>query len=288
MAQESTKRVIVKDLAKAFLTTPEEDMPEEKKALSKKSAVKEKKPVVKAADIAASIRKKEAEKLQEIKQEENKKDSAMVILAPIVHRTKMTEGGIVKKIPEYKKANPIKKPEDAMLIIAEKRKASAKKIAVPAEAEKKVVKEEVKEVAAPAAVVTEAPKKEVVKKETPKKETAKKAAAKKEVSKKEAVKKEAPKKEAVKKEPAKKVAPKKETVKKEVSKKEASAKQNIYIEYQSFSYDQTAIEKKAEEIWTKDMKKKLSDMKTMELYIKPEEHKTYYVFNKTITGGFDI
>lgn len=282
MAQESTKRVIVKDLAKAFLTTPEEDKPEEKKALSKKSAVKEKKPVVKAADIAASIRKKEAEKLQEIKQEENKKDSAMVILAPIVHRTKMTEGGIVKKIPEYKKANPIKKPEDAMLIIAEKRKASAKKIAVPAEAEKKVVKEvvkeEAKEVAAPAAVVTE----------TPKKETAKKAAAKKEVSKKEAVKKEAPKKEAVKKEPAKKVAPKKETVKKEVSKKEASAKQNIYIEYQSFSYDQAAIEKKAEEIWTKDMKKKLSDMKTMELYIKPEEHKTYYVFNKTITGGFDI
>ena len=71
-------------------------------------------------------------------------------------------------------------------------------------------------------------------------------------------------------------------------KKEAALVQNTYIEFASVQYHEATITKMAEQVWTKDMKKKLSDLKSMELYIKPEEKKVYYVFNKKETGDFDL
>ena len=318
MAEEKIATVKAKSLAKAFLATK----PEEEKAVvqepRKKVVAKEKKPVVKAAEIAAVARMrelsagtKEAEKAAvEVKKESMTEGNR----TPFVFKTNnLTEGGVVKKIPACKMAVPRKMPVEEMLVIAAKRKAAAKRIPVPMEVPKKeapkaeVVAEtkaaEVKEekvAVAEVAVkeVKKAPKK-AAKKAAPKvapkaepKKTAPKAAEKKAPAKKEAPK-AAPKKEAPAKKEAPKAAPKKEAPAKKVApkaaeKKEAALVQNTYIEFASVQYHEATITKMAEQVWTKDMKKKLSDLKSMELYIKPEEKKVYYVFNKKETGDFDL
>jgi len=306
MAEEKIATVKAKSLAKAFLATK----PEEEKAVvqepRKKVVAKEKKPVVKAAEIAAVARMRElsagAKEAEKATVEVKKESMTEGNRTPFVFKTNnLTEGGVVKKIPACKMAVPRKMPVEEMLVIAAKRKAAAKRIPVPMEVPKKEAPkaevvaetkaaEEVKEekvAAAEVAVkeVKEAPKKATpkavsAKKEAPKaepKKTAPKAAEKKAPAKKEAPK-AAPKKEA----PAKKVAPK------AAEKKEAALVQNTYIEFASVQYHEATITKMAEQVWIKDMKKKLSDLKSMELYIKPEEKKVYYVFNKKETGDFDL
>ena len=151
--------------------------------------------------------------------------------------------------------------------MAEKKTATAKPVAkaVAAKVEEKKVE------AAPAKV--EAPaKKEVAKKEAPaKKEAAKKAApAKKETAKKAApAKKEAAKKEA----PAKKAAAKKET---------------IYVQFAGKSYSNDELLKIAKDVWVYDMGQKAADMKSVEIYVKPEESMAYFVVNGTENGSFMI
>ena len=295
MAEEKIATVKAKSLAKAFLATK----PEEEKAVvqepRKKVVAKEKKPVVKAAEIAAVARMRElsagAKEAEKATVEVKKESMTEGNRTPFVFKTNnLTEGGVVKKIPACKMAVPRKMPVEEMLVIAAKRKAAAKRIPVPMEAPKKeapkaevvaetkvaeVKEEKVAAVEVAVKEVKEAPKK-AAKKAEPKK-TAPKAAEKKAPAKKEAPK-ATPKKEA----PAKKVAPK------AAEKKEAALVQNTYIEFASVQYHEATITKMAEQVWTKDMKKKLSDLKSMELYIKPEEKKVYYVFNKKETGDFDL
>ena len=295
MAEEKIATVKAKSLAKAFLATK----PEEEKAVvqepRKKVVAKEKKPVVKAAEIAAVARMRElsagAKEAEKATVEVKKESMTEGNRTPFVFKTNnLTEGGVVKKIPACKMAVPRKMPVEEMLVIAAKRKAAAKRIPVPMEVPKKeapkaeVVAEtkaaEVKEEKVAAVEVAVKEVKEAPKKAAPKAEpqkTAPKAAEKKAPAKKEAPK-AAPKKEA----PAKKVAPK------AAEKKEAALVQNTYIEFASVQYHEATITKMAEQVWTKDMKKKLSDLKSMELYIKPEEKKVYYVFNKKETGDFDL
>lgn len=128
---------------------------------------------------------------------------------------------------------------------------------------------EVKETAkAPAA---EPVKKETVKKETP---------AKKTPVKKEAAEKKAPaaKKETVKKAPAKKAAP---------AKKEA-VKATVNLQFAGKSYTDADLIKIAKDVWKYDLGKKVSDFKNVELYVKPEESRAYYVINGETTGSFAI
>ena len=162
--------------------------------------------------------------------------------------------------------------------MAEKKTATAKPVAkaVAAKVEEKKVE------AAPAKV--EAPaKKEVAKKEAPaKKETAKKAAP----VKKETAKKEAP----AKKEAAKKAAPaKKEAAKKEAPAKKAAAKKEaIYVQFAGKSYSNDELLKIAKDVWVYDMGQKAADMKSVEIYVKPEESMAYFVVNGTENGSFMI
>lgn len=139
---------------------------------------------------------------------------------------------------------------------AEKKTATVKPVAKAA-----VAKVEEKKVEA-APVKVEAPvKKEAVKAEAPaKKETAKKAAP----AKKEAAKKEAP------------------------AKKEAAKKEAIYVQFAGKSYSNEELVKIAKDVWVYDMGKKAADMKTVEIYIKPEESMAYFVVNGTESGSFLI
>lgn len=120
------------------------------------------------------------------------------------------------------------------------------------------VKEEVK-----ATPVVEEVKAEV--KEEVKKAPAKKATAKTEV------------KEEAKKAPAKKATTKK-----------AALTTTVTLQFAEKSYTEESLTAIAKDVWKYDLEQKEADLKTVELYVKPEEGLCYYVFNGDITGNFVI
>ena len=108
------------------------------------------------------------------------------------------------------------------------------------------------------------------------------------------------KKEAVKKTPAAKKAPakkapaaKKETVKKETVKKAPTAKKPVVKEEVNFqfsgkSYTSEDLIRITRDVWKYDLNGKEEDVKSIELYVKPEENTAYYVINGDVTGSFFI
>lgn len=83
------------------------------------------------------------------------------------------------------------------------------------------------------------------------------------------------------KEPAKKAA-KTAAAKKPAAKKEIKVK--TVVEYYGKQVDEKDIIASVKKAWTKSGKK-VGDIKSVELYIKPEEAAVYYVINKTETGA---
>lgn len=134
----------------------------------------------------------------------------------------------------------------------------------------------------------EAVKKESANAKTTKQETVKKETVKKEAVKKEAVKKEAVKKEAVKKEAVKKETTKKSPVKKEAEKKAVNVTSTIQFELEGKTYAEEQLMNSVKDIWVYDYMRELSELKTIDLYVKPEESKAYYVINGDILGSFCI
>ena len=126
--------------------------------------------------------------------------------------------------------------------------------------------------------VTAEPKKVVEKAVDEKKATvAKKAEEKKPVEKKTAAKKTVAKKTTT---------AKKETVKK-TEKKEA-VKAVVNVQFNGKSYETEDFVKIAKDIWKYDLKKKATDFKSVEIYVKPEENRAYYVINGEVDGSFGI
>ena len=132
------------------------------------------------------------------------------------------------------------------------------KAAAPAVETKVEVKEEVKET--PVAPVAEV------------KAEAKKAPAKKATTKKAAVKEEVKAEEPAKKAPAKK----------------ATLKTEVTLQFAEKSYTEESLVTIAKDVWKFDLKQKATDLKSVELYVKPEEGLCYYVFNGDVTGSFVI
>ena len=114
--------------------------------------------------------------------------------------------------------------------------------------------------------------------------------------------KEAPKAaEKVAKEAPKKVAKAAKTVKKETEKAtktvkaaakkvtaKASVQANINIQFAGKSYTTEELVNIAKDVWKYDLNQKVEDFKTVDLYVKPEEHQAYYVINEKFTGSFFI
>lgn len=74
----------------------------------------------------------------------------------------------------------------------------------------------------------------------------------------------------------------KTTAKKETTKKEI--KINAIVEDHGRQIEESAIVANVKKAW-KASGKKIGDIKTIELYIKPEENAVYYVVNGTDTGA---
>ena len=83
--------------------------------------------------------------------------------------------------------------------------------------------------------------------------------------------------------PAKKAAaPKKETTVK------AATKVSVNLQFAGKEYKAEDFEKMAKDVWQYDLGNKAADLKSVDLYVKPEENKVYYVMNGDVTGDFDI
>lgn len=87
--------------------------------------------------------------------------------------------------------------------------------------------------------------------------------------------------------PAKKAAEKKPVAKKAPAKK-AEVKVNIAVQFDGKSYTSEELMSIAKDVWKYDLKKKATELVSVDLYVKPEEALVYYVFNKDVAGSFSI
>ena len=115
------------------------------------------------------------------------------------------------------------------------------------------------------------------------KEEAKKPAEKKTVAKTTAAKKTTAKATEEKKPVAKKAA-----AKKPATKKAAKAEVKMAIQFADKNYTAEDLTKIANDVWVYDYGKDAAELKDVQLYVKPEEGKVYYVFNNEIAGDFVI
>ncbi len=98
------------------------------------------------------------------------------------------------------------------------------------------------------------------------------------------------------KEVAEKAEEKTDAVKAEVKKaaakkapaKKAVVKESVYLQYLGKEISQADLMKQVKEIWTKQMKNKAADLKSIALYLKPEENMVYYVINDDVTGSIAL
>lgn len=81
--------------------------------------------------------------------------------------------------------------------------------------------------------------------------------------------------------------PKKTAAKKSTAKK-AAMKASVCLQFSGKSYSDEDLVKMARDVWKYDLKQKLGDLESVELYVKPEENTVYYVMNKDFAGSFYI
>ena len=64
--------------------------------------------------------------------------------------------------------------------------------------------------------------------------------------------------------------------------------ETVYLQYLGKEINKADLMKQVKDIWTKELKNKVGDMKSVTLYLKPEENKAYYVINEEVTGSIDM
>lgn len=136
-----------------------------------------------------------------------------------------------------------------------------------------------------------------VRKSTAKASTVKETVKPEVISEEKAVKeasatKTAAKKAPVKKAPARRAAAKKEEVQEETAKavveEKAAVSTTVHLQFGGKSYTPEDLLKSCKDVWKYDLGGREEDIKSIELYVKPEENSTYYVINGDVTGSFFI
>lgn len=64
-------------------------------------------------------------------------------------------------------------------------------------------------------------------------------------------------------------------------------KTNFFVDYQGQHVDTKVVELRVKEVWKNDGKL-VKDIKTLDIYYKPEEKKVYYVVNQEHKYSFDV
>lgn len=80
----------------------------------------------------------------------------------------------------------------------------------------------------------------------------------------------------------------KTTAAKKAPAKKAALKETVVLQYAGKEIEYTDVMKKVKEYWTKKLKNKVGDMKSVTVYLKPEEDKAYFVINDDETGSVEL
>ncbi len=64
-------------------------------------------------------------------------------------------------------------------------------------------------------------------------------------------------------------------------------KSTVYVEYQEKQLEEKELIAKAKKVWT-STGKKVSELTSLQLYVKPEENMAYCVFNDDMTSEFPL
>lgn len=64
-------------------------------------------------------------------------------------------------------------------------------------------------------------------------------------------------------------------------------KSTLYVEYEEKQLAEKDLVTKAKKVWT-ESGKKVSELTSLQVYVKPEENKAYCVFNDEIKGEFSL
>ena len=86
---------------------------------------------------------------------------------------------------------------------------------------------------------------------------------------------------STKKAPVKRAAAKKAAA----AAKKAEAKETVYIQFAGAEYNLDEIRTNVKKAWMEETGKKESDIKDVQIYVKPEEHAAYYVVNQEVAEG---
>lgn len=78
------------------------------------------------------------------------------------------------------------------------------------------------------------------------------------------------------------------TLKKKTTAKKAVLKESVYLQYAGKEIDSKEVLKKVKAYWTKTLKNKVGDMKSVTIYLKPEENAAYFVINEEVTGSVEL
>ena len=70
--------------------------------------------------------------------------------------------------------------------------------------------------------------------------------------------------------------------------KKTAVKETVYLQYLGKEINKEDIVAQVKEVWTKQMKRKVSDIKSITLYLKPEENAAYFVINDDATGKVEL
>ena len=89
---------------------------------------------------------------------------------------------------------------------------------------------------------------------------------------------------STKKAPVKRAAAKKAAASTAAVKK-AEAKETVYIQFAGAEYNLDEIRANVKKAWMDETGKKESDIKDVQIYVKPEEHAAYYVVNQEVAEG---
>ena len=86
---------------------------------------------------------------------------------------------------------------------------------------------------------------------------------------------------STKKAPVKRAAAKKAVA----TVKKAEVKEAVYIQFAGSEYNLDEIRANVKKAWTEETGNKESDIKEVQIYVKPEEHAAYYVVNQEVVEG---
>lgn len=64
-------------------------------------------------------------------------------------------------------------------------------------------------------------------------------------------------------------------------------KQQMILQFDGQEVEMSSIEAAAKQAW-KDAGRKLTEIESLDIYVKPQEGKAYYVFNKEVEGTVDL